>query len=86
VSIKAVAIAIKLTIEGINQLAYFQIWLFVIVSTTCIIILLVYLNKLGYCIKPFNTDVVYPIYYLRPINLRICDCSLTPRSIENLYS
>jgi hypothetical protein len=63
VSIKAVGIAIKLTIEGINQPAYFQIWLFVIVSATCIIILLVYLNKLGYCIKPFNTDVVYPIYY-----------------------
>jgi hypothetical protein len=44
-SIKAVGISIKLTIEGINQAGYFQTWLFVTVSATCIIIQLVYLNK-----------------------------------------
>jgi magnesium transporter len=44
-SIKAVGIAIKLTIEGLNQAGHFQTWLFATVSVTCIIIQLVYLNK-----------------------------------------
>jgi hypothetical protein len=44
-SIKAVGIAIKLTIEGINQAGYFQTWLFATVSAICIIIQLIYLNK-----------------------------------------
>ncbi|RLN04564.1 hypothetical protein C2845_PM13G14780 [Panicum miliaceum] len=44
-SIKAVGIAIKLTIEGINQAGYFQTWVFAVVSATCIVIQLVYLNK-----------------------------------------
>jgi hypothetical protein len=44
-SIKAVGIAIKLTIEGINQAGYFQTWIFAVISVTCIVIQLVYLNK-----------------------------------------
>jgi drug/metabolite transporter (DMT)-like permease len=44
-SIKAVGIAIKLTIEGINQAGYFQTWLFAVISITCIAVQLVYLNK-----------------------------------------
>uniref|UniRef100_A0A0D9V8F4 Probable magnesium transporter n=2 Tax=Leersia perrieri TaxID=77586 RepID=A0A0D9V8F4_9ORYZ len=59
-SIKAVGIAIKLTIEGINQAGYFQTWLFAVVSVTCIAIQLVYLNK---ALDTFNTAVVSPIYY-----------------------
>lgn len=47
-SIKAVGIAIKLTIEGINQAGYFQTWVFAVVSTTCIVIQLVYLNKVHF--------------------------------------
>jgi hypothetical protein len=47
-SIKAVGIAIKLTIEGINQAGYFQTWVFAVVSTTCIVIQLVYLNKVQF--------------------------------------
>ena len=47
-SIKAVGIAIKLTIEGINQAGYFQMWVFAVVSTTCIVIQLVYLNKVPF--------------------------------------
>jgi hypothetical protein len=52
-SIKAVGIAIKLTIEGINQAGYFQTWLFATVSAICIIIQLIYLNKvqLGFTLK-----------------------------------
>jgi hypothetical protein len=48
-SIKAVGIAIKLTIEGINQAGYFQTWVFAVVSATCIVIQLVYLNKVCLC-------------------------------------
>jgi multidrug transporter EmrE-like cation transporter len=67
-SIKAVGIAIKLTIEGINQAGYFQTWLFATVSATCIIIQLVYLNK---ALDTFNTAVVSPIYYAMFTSLTI---------------
>ncbi|KAL6619194.1 hypothetical protein ACP70R_034333 [Stipagrostis hirtigluma subsp. patula] len=67
-SIKAVGIAIKLTVEGVNQAGYFQTWLFVTVSATCIIIQLVYLNK---ALDTFNTAVVSPIYYAMFTSLTI---------------
>uniref|UniRef100_A0A1D1YTE6 Probable magnesium transporter n=1 Tax=Anthurium amnicola TaxID=1678845 RepID=A0A1D1YTE6_9ARAE len=44
-SVKAIGIAIKLTLEGINQARYFQTWVFSMVAITCIIIQLNYLNK-----------------------------------------
>ncbi|CAD5182891.1 probable magnesium transporter NIPA6 [Musa acuminata AAA Group] len=59
-SIKAVGIAIKLTMEGINQAGYFQTWVFVMVAISCIIIQLNYLNK---ALDTFNTAVVSPVYY-----------------------
>ncbi|XP_057793476.1 probable magnesium transporter NIPA6 isoform X7 [Salvia miltiorrhiza] len=46
-SIKAVGIAIKLTLEGYSQVAHFQSWIFAMVSASCIITQLIYLNKLG---------------------------------------
>ncbi|KAF0928249.1 hypothetical protein E2562_038986 [Oryza meyeriana var. granulata] len=67
-SIKAVGIAIKLTIEGINQAGYFQTWLFATVSAMCIIIQLIYLNK---ALDTFNTAVVSPIYYAMFTSLTI---------------
>lgn len=59
-SIKAIGIAIKLTIEGINQAVYFQTWVFAMVAISCIITQLIYLNK---ALDTFNTAVVSPIYY-----------------------
>ncbi|KAJ3707735.1 hypothetical protein LUZ61_011440 [Rhynchospora tenuis] len=59
-SIKAVGIAIKLTIEGINQAGYFQTWIFAMVAVSCIITQLNYLNK---ALDTFNTAMVSPIYY-----------------------
>ncbi|KAF9666018.1 hypothetical protein SADUNF_Sadunf16G0185300 [Salix dunnii] len=59
-SIKAVGIAIKLTIEGINQAKYFQTWVFAMAAITCIITQLNYLNM---ALDTFNTAVVSPIYY-----------------------
>ncbi|XP_020105410.1 probable magnesium transporter NIPA6 [Ananas comosus] len=59
-SIKAIGIAIKLTIEGIDQAGYYQTWVFAMVAISCIIIQLNYLNK---ALDTFNTAVVSPIYY-----------------------
>jgi len=45
VSIKAIGIALKLTLEGKNQLIFPQTWLFVTVGAVCVITQLNYLNK-----------------------------------------
>ncbi|XP_022739232.1 probable magnesium transporter NIPA6 isoform X4 [Durio zibethinus] len=59
-SIKAIGIAIKLTLEGTNQAKYFQTWIFAMVAITCIITQLNYLNM---ALDTFNTTIVSPIYY-----------------------
>ncbi|XP_048335541.2 probable magnesium transporter NIPA6 isoform X2 [Ziziphus jujuba] len=59
-SIKAIGIAIKLTLEGTNQLIYFQTWIFAMVAISCIITQLNYLNM---ALDNFNTAIVSPIYY-----------------------
>ncbi|XXG73570.1 hypothetical protein AAC387_Pa07g2468 [Persea americana] len=59
-SIKAIGIAIKLTLEGQSQIGYFQTWVFAMVAITCIVTQLNYLNK---ALDTFNTAVVSPIYY-----------------------
>ncbi|CAO2836975.1 unnamed protein product [Amaranthus hypochondriacus] len=59
-SVKAIGIAIKLTLDGANQFKYLQAWIFAMVSVTCIIIQLNYLNM---ALDTFNTAVVSPIYY-----------------------
>ncbi|KAH9657382.1 putative magnesium transporter NIPA6 [Citrus sinensis] len=45
VSIKAIGIAIKLTLDGISQIAYPQTWFFLTVAAVCVITQLNYLNK-----------------------------------------
>ncbi|XP_042381544.1 probable magnesium transporter NIPA6 isoform X1 [Zingiber officinale] len=45
VSIKAVGVAISLTLEGISQVTYYQTWLFVTIALVCVISQLNYLNK-----------------------------------------
>ncbi|CAH9114668.1 unnamed protein product [Cuscuta epithymum] len=61
VSIKAIGIAIKLTLEGTSQIAYPQTWFFLIVTLTCGITQLNYLNK---ALDTFNAAIVSPIYYV----------------------
>lgn len=46
-SVKAIGIAIKLTLEGTNQLKYLQTWIFGTVAITCIITQLNYLNMVS---------------------------------------
>ncbi|KAD0650524.1 hypothetical protein E3N88_43932 [Mikania micrantha] len=52
-SVKAIGIAIKLTLEGSSQVARYQTWIFVMVAVTCIITQLNYLNKVGYLLLSF---------------------------------
>ncbi|XP_074557102.1 putative magnesium transporter NIPA6 isoform X2 [Curcuma longa] len=59
-SIKAIGIAIKLTLDGINQAGYFQTWVFAMLAISCIVVQLNYLNK---ALDTFNTAVVSPVYY-----------------------
>lgn len=61
VSIKAIGIAIKLTLEGISQVAYPPTWFFLSVAVICVITQLNYLNK---ALDTFNTAIVSPIYYV----------------------
>ncbi|XP_031495787.1 probable magnesium transporter NIPA6 isoform X1 [Nymphaea colorata] len=59
-SIKAIGIAIKLTVEGTNQAVYPETWIFAMVAVTCIVIQLNYLNM---ALDTFNAATVSPIYY-----------------------
>ncbi|XP_071700739.1 probable magnesium transporter NIPA6 isoform X1 [Rutidosis leptorrhynchoides] len=67
-SIKAIGIAIKLTLEGVNQIAYPQTWVFVTAAVLCVITQLNYLNK---ALDTFNTAIVSPIYYVMFTSLTI---------------
>ncbi|CAM8952148.1 unnamed protein product [Rhodiola kirilowii] len=59
-SIKALGIAIKLTLEGSDQFFDYQTWIFATIAITCIICQLNYLNM---ALDTFNTSLVCPVYY-----------------------
>ncbi|KAI4299887.1 hypothetical protein L6164_033308 [Bauhinia variegata] len=67
-SIKAIGIAIKLTIDGISQIAYPQTWFFLTVAAICVITQLNYLNK---ALDTFNAAIVSPVYYVMFTTLTI---------------
>ncbi|KAJ8529775.1 hypothetical protein K7X08_036610 [Anisodus acutangulus] len=60
-SVKAIGIALKLTLSGMNQLIYPQTWAFTMIVIVCIITQMNYLNK---ALDTFNTAVVSPVYYV----------------------
>ncbi|CAK9165000.1 unnamed protein product [Ilex paraguariensis] len=68
VSIKAIGIAIKLTLEGISQIEYPQTWFFLTVAAVCVVTQLNYLNK---ALDTFNAAIVSPIYYVMFTTLTI---------------
>ncbi|KAK2435071.1 putative magnesium transporter NIPA6 [Trifolium repens] len=68
VSIKAIGIAIKLTLDGISQIGYPQTWFFVTVAIICVITQLNYLNK---ALDTFNATIVSPVYYVMFTTLTI---------------
>ncbi|KAK0588580.1 hypothetical protein LWI29_002876 [Acer saccharum] len=67
-SVKALGIAMKLTLSGTNQLIYPQTWAFTLVVITCVLTQMNYLNK---ALDTFNTAVVSPIYYVMFTSLTI---------------
>ncbi|XP_031253893.1 probable magnesium transporter NIPA4 isoform X2 [Pistacia vera] len=67
-SVKALGIALKLTLSGMNQLIYPQTWAFTLIVITCVITQMNYLNK---ALDTFNTAVVSPIYYVMFTSLTI---------------
>ncbi|WCJ28923.1 hypothetical protein M5689_010591 [Euphorbia peplus] len=67
-SVKAVGTALKLTLEGNNQLSYPESWSFIFVVITCVVTQMNYLNK---ALDTFNTAVVSPIYYVMFTSLTI---------------
>ncbi|CAO2828383.1 unnamed protein product [Amaranthus hypochondriacus] len=60
-SVKALGIALKLTLSGMNQLIYPQTWAFSMIVAVCVVTQMNYLNK---ALDTFNTAVVSPIYYV----------------------
>ncbi|PON83423.1 Magnesium transporter NIPA [Trema orientale] len=68
VSIKAIGIAIKLTLDGVSQVAYPQTWFFLTVAAICVITQLNYLNK---ALDTFNAAIVSPVYYVMFTTLTI---------------
>ncbi|CAN0899396.1 Probable magnesium transporter NIPA6 [Linum grandiflorum] len=68
VSIKAIGTAIKLTLDGINQITYPQTWFFLTVAAICVITQLNYLNK---ALDTFNAAIVSPVYYVMFTTLTI---------------
>ncbi|XP_022957533.1 probable magnesium transporter NIPA4 isoform X1 [Cucurbita moschata] len=66
--VKALGIAMKLTLSGVNQLVYPQTWIFAIIVATFLLTQLNYLNK---ALDTFNTAVVSPIYYVMFTSLTI---------------
>ncbi|XP_073357404.1 probable magnesium transporter NIPA2 isoform X3 [Aegilops tauschii subsp. strangulata] len=61
ISVKAVAIALKLSFSESNQFIYVQTWFFIFVVIICCLVQLNYLNK---ALDSFNTAVVSPVYYV----------------------
>ncbi|KAI5654130.1 hypothetical protein M9H77_31317 [Catharanthus roseus] len=66
--VKAVAIALKLTLSGENQFKYFQTWFFTLYVILFCLLQLNYLNK---ALDTFNTAVVSPVYYVMFTTLTI---------------
>ncbi|URE23630.1 hypothetical protein MUK42_17477 [Musa troglodytarum] len=67
-SVKAVGIALKLTLSGMNQFVYAQTWFFTAVVAICCLIQMNYLNK---ALDTFNTAVISPVYYVMFTTLTI---------------
>lgn len=51
-SVKALGIAIKLTLSGMNQLIFPQTWAFTLVVTACVLTQMNYLNKVRFFLEP----------------------------------
>ncbi|KAL2053219.1 hypothetical protein ABVK25_006544 [Lepraria finkii] len=60
-AVKAFGIALKLTLNGNNQLTHPSTWAFAIVTICCILTQMNYFNK---ALSQFSTSIVNPLYYV----------------------
>ncbi|XP_074338393.1 putative magnesium transporter NIPA1 isoform X2 [Apium graveolens] len=59
--VKAVGVALKLSIGGKNQFKYYQTWIFILLVIGCVLVQMNYLNK---ALDTFNINIVSPVYYV----------------------
>nr|XP_024361620.1 probable magnesium transporter NIPA3 isoform X2 [Physcomitrium patens] len=78
-SVKALGIAVKLTLQGQNQLIYPQTSVFAMVVLICILTQMNYLNK---ALDTFNTAIVSPIYYVMFTSLTILASAIMFKAID----
>ncbi|KAF4591570.1 DUF803 domain membrane protein [Ophiocordyceps camponoti-floridani] len=68
-SVKAFGIALKLTLAGNNQFSHPSTYVFMIMTTVCILIQMNYFNK---ALASFPTNIVNPLYYVTFTTATLC--------------
>ncbi|KAL8906296.1 MAG: hypothetical protein Q9207_002122 [Kuettlingeria erythrocarpa] len=68
-SVKAFGIALRLTFDGKNQFTYPSTYVFIIVTTVCILTQMNYFNK---ALSQFSTSLVNPLYYVTFTTATLC--------------
>lgn len=68
-SIKAFGIALKLTFGGNNQFSHPSTYVFMIITTVCILVQMNYFNK---ALSQFPTNIVNPLYYVTFTTATLC--------------
>ncbi|KAH8653360.1 magnesium transporter NIPA-domain-containing protein [Xylariales sp. PMI_506] len=68
-SVKAFGIAVKLTFAGNNQFTHPSTYVFMILTTVCILIQMNYFNK---ALATFSTQIVNPLYYVTFTTATLC--------------
>jgi len=68
-SVKAFGIALKLTFGGNNQFSHPSTYVFIILTTVCILIQMNYFNK---ALSQFPTSIVNPLYYVTFTTATLC--------------
>ncbi|RDA93338.1 hypothetical protein CP533_0308 [Ophiocordyceps camponoti-saundersi (nom. inval.)] len=68
-SVKAFGIALKLSLAGNNQFSHPSTYVFMILTTVCILIQMNYFNK---ALASFPTNIVNPLYYVTFTTATLC--------------
>lgn len=68
-SVKAFGIALKLTFAGNNQFTHPSTYVFIIITTVCILTQMNYFNK---ALSQFPTNIVNPLYYVTFTTATLC--------------
>lgn len=72
-AIKAFGIALKLTFAGNNQFTHPSTYVFMIITTVCMLVQLNYFNK---ALSQFPTNIVNPLYYVTFTTATLCASSI----------